>query len=83
MSLSIDKNQSPEIDVRGRSSLKKRKEKEETLFNQTYMHALPIHIDWYDILKKKKKKNVGSLIHILNLYQWNPIYNTWTVHITF
>ena len=55
MSLSIDKNQSPEIDVRGWSSLKKRKEKEETLFNQTYMHALPIHIDWYDILKKKKK----------------------------
>lgn len=52
MSLSIDKNQSPEIDVRGRSSLKKEKEKEETLFNQTYMHALPIHIDWYDILKK-------------------------------
>ena len=52
MSLSIDKNQSPEIDVRGRSSLKKKKKKEETLFNQTYMHALPIHIDWYDILKK-------------------------------
>lgn len=53
MSLSIDKNQSLEIDVRGRSSLKKRKKrKEETLFKQTYMHALPIHIDWYDILKK-------------------------------
>ena len=55
MSLSIDKNQSPKTDVRGWNSLLKKKKNEETLFKQTYMHAIPIHIDWYDILKKKSE----------------------------